>query len=64
VPSVSTQSSKVNIEETNIYNSEVEGGLGSIKFLLYENLSLFLLTSTFVLLVALLGAAVMTRNKR
>jgi hypothetical protein len=43
---------------------EVEGGLANIKILLYEQTGLFLLTSTLVLLVALIGAAVMTRNKR
>lgn len=39
-------------------------GLGQIKSLLYGDFSLFLLFSTFVLLIALLGAAVMTRSKR
>jgi NADH:ubiquinone oxidoreductase subunit 6 (subunit J) len=38
-------------------------GIGSIKELLYGDFSLFLLFSTIVLLVALLGAAVMTRKK-
>lgn len=39
-------------------------GLSQIKILLYGDFSLFLLFSTFVLLIALLGAAVMTRSKR
>ena len=44
--------------------SESLQGLGQIKALLYGDFSLFLLFSTFVLLIALLGAAVMTRSKR
>lgn len=39
-------------------------GLSQIKALLYGSNSAFLIFSTVVLLVALLGAAVMTRNKR
>lgn len=39
-------------------------GLSQIKELLYGDYSYFLIYSTVVLLVALLGAAVMTRNKR
>lgn len=39
-------------------------GLGQIKELLYGSQSYFLILSTIVLLVALLGAAVMTRNRR
>lgn len=45
-------------------NLELSQGLGQIKALLYGNFSSFLLISTIVLLVALLGAAVMTRSKR
>jgi hypothetical protein len=43
---------------------EMTGGLENLKILLYEQTGLFLLASTLVLLVALIGAAVMTRNKR
>lgn len=39
-------------------------GLSQIKELLYGDYSYFLIYSTIVLLVALLGAAIMTRNKR
>lgn len=45
-------------------NNNFLQGLGQIKSLLYGDFSLFLLLSTFVLLIALLGAAVMTRSKR
>jgi hypothetical protein len=38
-------------------------GIGGIKELLYGDFSLFLILSTLVLLVALLGAAIMTRKK-
>jgi hypothetical protein len=44
---------------------EQGGGLANIKALLYDGgVGLFLIASTLVLLVALIGAAVMTRNKR
>lgn len=43
---------------------DTEGGLENIKSLLYEDFNLFLIISTVVLLVALIGAAVMTRNKK
>lgn len=43
---------------------ETSLGLSQIKDLLYGDYSYFLLFSTVVLLVALLGAAIMTRNKR
>lgn len=43
---------------------ETSQGIGQLKNLLYGEFSLFLLFSTVVLLVALLGAAVMTRSKR
>jgi NADH:ubiquinone oxidoreductase subunit 6 (subunit J) len=45
-------------------NIEIVQGIGQLKTLLYGNFSLFLIFSTIVLLVALLGAAVMTRSKR
>lgn len=45
-------------------NLELSQGLGQIKTLLYGEFSSFLLISTIVLLVALLGAAVMTRSNR
>lgn len=48
----------------NTLNNETLQGLGQLKILLYGDFSLFLLFSTFVLLIALLGAAVMTRSKR
>jgi len=64
IPSTATLSDTRMFSSSEVYTAEVEGGLGNIKVLLYENLSLFLLLSTFVLLIALLGAAVMTRNKR
>jgi hypothetical protein len=38
-------------------------GIGEIKELLYGDFSLFLIFSTVVLLIALFGAAVMTRKK-
>ena len=58
--------SKQTITTLNIatLNNESLQGLGQIKALLYGDFSLFLLLSTFVLLIALLGAAVMTRSKR
>jgi NADH:ubiquinone oxidoreductase subunit 6 (subunit J) len=43
---------------------ELHQGIGQLKTLLYGDFSLFLIFSTIVLLVALLGAAVMTRSKR
>jgi len=43
---------------------DTQGGLENIKSLLYENFSPFLIISTMVLLVALIGAAIMTRNKK
>lgn len=43
---------------------QTTGSLGNIKNLFYENFSLFLIVGTFVLLVALLGAAIITRNKK
>ena len=49
---------------TSMLSSASLQGLGQIKTLLYGDFSLFLLFSTFVLLIALLGAAVMTRSKR
>lgn len=49
---------------TNVLANDSSQGLGQIKGLLYGDFSLFLLFSTLVLLIALLGAAVMTRNKR
>ena len=49
---------------TNVLDNDSSQGLGQIKGLLYGDFSLFLLFSTLVLLIALLGAAVMTRNKR
>lgn len=45
-------------------NSEIVQGIGQLKTLLYGEFSLFLIFSTIVLLIALLGAAVMTRSKR
>lgn len=45
-------------------STETVGGLANIKELLYEHYFLLLILSTVVLLVALLGAAIMTRNKR
>lgn len=45
-------------------NIEIVQGIGQLKTLLYGDFSLFLIFSTVVLLVALLGAAVMTRSKR
>ena len=45
-------------------NLELNQGIGQLKALLYGDFSLFLIFSTVVLLVALLGAAVMTRSKR
>jgi NADH:ubiquinone oxidoreductase subunit 6 (subunit J) len=45
-------------------NVEYGQGISQLKTLLYGDFSLFLIFSTVVLLVALLGAAVMTRNKR
>jgi len=39
-------------------------GLSELRSLLYDNFGWFLLLSTIVLLVALLGVAVMTRNKK
>lgn len=48
----------------NALHNETLQGLGQLKILLYGDFSLFLLFSTFVLLIALLGAAVMTRSKR
>jgi NADH:ubiquinone oxidoreductase subunit 6 (subunit J) len=45
-------------------NEEFHQGIGQVKTLLYGNYSLLLIFSTVVLLVALLGAAVMTRSKR
>lgn len=45
-------------------NFEGSLGLSQIKELLYGDYSYFLLFSTVVLLVALFGAAIMTRNKR
>lgn len=41
-----------------------EGSLSAIKWLLYEKYSSFLILSALVLLVALIAAAVMTRNKK
>lgn len=49
---------------TNELNNETLQGLAQIKVLLYGDFSLFLLFSTIVLLIALLGAAIMTRSKR
>jgi hypothetical protein len=46
------------------FGQESDGGLSNLKTLLYEQTGLFLLLSTVVLLVALIGAAVMTRNKK
>jgi len=43
---------------------DIHGGLENIKALLYEDSNLFLIISTLVLLVALIGAAIMTRNKK
>jgi len=45
-----------------IKNGLTTYGLETVKFWLYENNNLFLLFSTFVLLVALIGAAVLTRK--
>lgn len=45
-------------------NNEIVQGIGQLKTLLYGSFSSFLIFSTVVLLVALLGAAVMTRSKR
>lgn len=39
-------------------------GISQLKFMLYGDYSMFLIFSTVVLLIALLGAAVMTRTKR
>lgn len=50
--------------KVNPLSFETSLGLSQIKDLLYGDYSYFLLFSTVVLLVALLGAAVMTRNKR
>lgn len=54
------------LSTTNLNSLNIESlqGLGQIKALLYGGFSLFLLFSTLVLLVALLGAAIMTRSKR
>jgi NADH:ubiquinone oxidoreductase subunit 6 (subunit J) len=44
-------------------NFDTIQGIGGIKELLYADFSLFLIFSTVVLLVALFGAAIMTRKK-
>lgn len=51
-------------EQANSLSLDGSLGLSQIKDLLYGDQSYLLLFSTTVLLVALIGAAVMTRNKR
>jgi hypothetical protein len=43
---------------------ELLNGLSALKFYLYDYTGLFLLISTIVLLVALIGVAIITRNKK
>jgi NADH:ubiquinone oxidoreductase subunit 6 (subunit J) len=43
---------------------DISSGIGQIKLLLYGDFSLFLIFSTIVLLVALFGAAIMTRSSK
>jgi len=45
-------------------NFDINLGLGQLKSLLYGDFSLFLVLSTVVLLVALFGAAIMTRTEK
>jgi hypothetical protein len=62
IPLLNTRLLNHRILFNEIFLEDMNNGLGSIKFLLYEQNSLFLLISTFVLLVALIGAAVMTKT--
>jgi len=58
VPSITSSLAESSSLDTNF------SGLSELRSLLYDNFGWFLLLSTVVLLVALLGVAVMTRNKK
>lgn len=58
VPSITPNLAESSLLDTNF------SGLSELRSLLYDNFGWFLLLSTIVLLVALLGVAVMTRNKK
>jgi hypothetical protein len=49
---------------SNILNQETTSGLGLLKNMLYSTAGSFLIISTMVLLVALIGAAIMTKNDK
>jgi len=54
---------KLSLPINELLSAENEAGLLNIKAILYEKPG-FLLISTLVLLVALMGAAIMTRSSR